>query len=782
MRRRVAQACAAVFVCASAGIVIAGGPNRVVSTPVPVLERPGRGAEVLAILPRGAAVEMVGRENEWCWVLLPADQYGTTRAGWLRCSVLQDAPVQPATASTRPVPPASPTPTPIDGADGGVTARGGPSASANIGTAEKAVGAGPGSLARVAASGTGAAANPGAPPVPVGMQDVRARSAFATWFQPRMLRAAVNAGYEAAINGSAGSEASDRMLMGGVTVATSFAILDPRIATFDFTGDFQTGRNDRDVSAAAYHNGNTLRSYRFDAAFLSGRSAPLRVFSDRVSTDTSMVPLTSTLDPAQFTRGVRTSTGFTWDVAVPHKPRFQLSASTGRQSDARDYLFGYNSYNDEQRAEFRVTQDVKALRYDVGYTHGRFLYDVPEAGVRTDTGNNLLNGTARFRASQSLTVDVSGRLSRYRFGFTNRQSRVTGLGGDVAGRYRFSEKLNAFGRYSFSSNAFEAILSGAAGTNDARAVSGASPTPLATNSTFQDGEGRVEYGTPHASVAAFSRATAYGVPVWQPLTLGGLRVFGALARAERRMKGFTLTGSLDGSAGIAASNRSQTEPYREAGVQAGITREWAQRFRLSADGALRGVGRLSFYPVNLDARAFTGAAETTVPSWARTRLAVTWSNNLRDILYNDNKDQHLGYTVTVAGRWYDVALDINRLSTRSILLGADVIAGRPDVALLLSSGGEIYRNIFGSSDRSRALSVNLRPWSGVQVSGRVVRQSQQFPSVFDLFQEGEQVWAVWQLRQLQLEFGWERLESTSSFSVINGRRFYVRVRRDLTFF
>jgi hypothetical protein len=765
--------------CAAAGTAMAGSSDRVVSTPVPVLEQPRRGADVVMIAQRGTVLEVVGRENEWCWVLLPPDQYGTRRAGWLRCAVLDETPRKPAVplvgaSASRP----SAAPTTEDVEPRG--ARGGP-LDGPVTRIDENAGVGAPGRAR-ASSRNGAVPNPGAPPLPVGMENVRTRSTFATWFQPRMLRAAVNGGYEAATNGSAGSDASDRILMGGVTVSTSFAILDPRIATFDFTGDFQTGHNNRAVSASTYRNANTLQSYRFDAAFLSGRSAPLRVFSDRVSTDTSTVPLTSTLDPSQFTHGVRTSTGFTWDVTVPHKPRVQVSASTGRQSDARDYLFGYNSYNDEQRAEFRVTQDLEAVRYDVALTHVRFVYDVPDAGVRTDTGNDLLSGTVHLRPSQALSLDVSGRMSRYDFGLTNQQSRVTGLGGDLAGRYRFSAKLNASGRYSFSSNAFEAILSGAVGPNDARAATGASPTPLATNTRFQDGEGRVEFGTPRASIAAISRVTAYGVPAWQPLTLGGLRTVGALARAERRVKGFTVTGAVDGSVGTAASNRSQLEPYREAGVQAGAAREWAQRFRFSVDGALRGVGRLSFYPVNLDARSLTGSVETTMSSWARARLAVTWSNNLRDILYNDNKDHHIGYTFGVSGRWYDVAVDINRLSTRSILLGADVIAGRPDVALLLSSGGEIYRNVFGSTDQNRALSVTLRPWPGLQLNGRVVRQSQQYPSVFDLFQEGEQAWAVWQLRQLQLEFGWERLASTSSFSVIDGRRIYIRVRRDLTFF
>ncbi len=780
--RRLAQACAAAVLCATAAPVLAGTTLLVVSEPTSVLEGPRRGAEVITIAARASVVELIGREDGWCWIVLARDEYGTRRAGWVPCKVIDAARPQPPSEPAA-QPPVGPTPAvteapanPEEG-EGRTVARGGPS---------EAVGARRDDLAAAAArSAASKAAKPidyGPPPVPVGMEDTAHRSTLAAWIQPRMLRAAFTGGYEAAQNGSAGAVSDDRILQGGLTLSTSFAILDPRVATFDFTGDFQTGRNNRATPASAYHNGNTLQSYRFDAAFLSGRSAPLRVFSDRVSTDTSVLPLGASLDPSQFTHGVRNSTGFTWDVNVPRRPRLQVSASTGGQSDYRNYLFGFNSFNTERRAEARLSQDLRLGRYDVDFTYGQFVYDVPDANARSDTGNELLHGTAHLQPSSALSLDVTGRFSRYRFGLANQQSRVTGVGADLAGRYRFSSKLNASGRYSFSSNAFEALLSGAIAGQDVRAAEIASPAPLATNTLFHDAEGRVEYGGTRASVAAISRFTSYGVPAFQPVTLGGLQTVGGLARAERRTLGMSLTGSVDFSVGTASSNRSQKEPYREAGIQAGVSREWAQRIRFSADGAVRGVGRLSFYPVSLDSRALTAALETMVPASARLRLAVTWSNNLRDILYNDNRDQHTGYTVGLTGRWYDVAIDFNQLSTRSILLGADVLGTRPDVALLVTSRPEISRSFLGSSDRSRALSVHLRPWAGFDVNGRVVRQTQQYPSLFDLFQSGEQVWAVWQLRQLQFEFGWERLASTSSFSVVDGRRVYFRVRRDLTFF
>jgi hypothetical protein len=777
----VAHACAIAVSCAVAAVAAAGTNQRVASAPVPVYEQPRRGAEVVILAARGTQLELLGREDSWCWVSLPPDQFGTRRSGWLRCSALEDPQGAPpaalparAHATSAPAPVASrevevriggPRDAGVAGDDGVREAASAPR-TANSSSPVRATGA---SL--------------GAPPLPVGMVQAPKGNWLTTWFQPRLFRAAVGVGYESAQNGSPGAMADDRMLQGGLTLATSIAILDPRIATFDFAADLQTGRNNRGMPTSAYHNGHTLRSYRFDAGFLSGRNAPLRLFSDRVSSDTRVQPLGASMDPSQFTHGVRTTTGVSWDVNVPNRPRVQFSASTGNQTDERDYLFGYNSFNKERRAEVRLTHSAGFGKFDATYTYGRFVYDVPEASARSDTGDDLFNATAHLTPGSRLSLDLTGRMSRYRFGLTGQASRVTGAGADLAGRYLLSRKINLAGRYSYSSNAFEAIISGAIPVPDSRTSTITSPVPLATNTVFQDAEGRVEYGGPRASISAISRFTAYGVPAYLPLTLGGLRTLGALARVERNVAGWLFTGSLDGSAGTAASNRSQEEPYREVGVQAGASHDWS-RFRVSADGGLRKIGRLSFYPVNLDSHSLIGSAETTAPAWARIRMAVTWSDNLRDILYNDNRDQHAGYTLSLTGRWYDVALDLNQLSARSLVLGADVLAGRPDAALLVTSRPDLTRSFLGASDRSRALSVQLRPRQGVQLNLRVVRQSQEYPGLFglDLLQEGEQAWAVWQLRQLQLEMGWERLASSSSFSVVNGRRFYVRIRRDVSFF
>ena len=419
-----------------------------------------------------------------------------------------------------------------------------------------------------------------------------------------MFRASVAAGYEASQNGSAGAVSDDRILQGAFTVATSFAILDPRVATIDFSGDFQTGRNNRSTPGADYHNGNTLTGYRFDASFLSGRSAPLRVFSDRISNDASMVPLTPTLDPSQFTYSVRTSTGFTWDVAVPNRPHVQVSASRGHQSDERNYLFGYSSFNDEQRADVRVTQDLGFGRYDVNYTYGRFVYDVPDAKVRTDTGNDLLFGTLHLQPRPRLSLDVGGRMSRYRFDLTGRTNSVTGYGGDLAGRYRFSPKLTRLGPLCVLVEHLRSRVVGCDPRAGRAHRGGGQPDGGRHQHVFPGrrrtrrvrhqpdlggrnlpfhGVRRPGLATTHARRPADAgRPGASGAPCTRLLVH---RQRGRVGRHRRRRTG------------------RRREPYREAGFQAGLSREWSQRVRLSADGGLRGVSRLAFYPVNLDSRS-----------------------------------------------------------------------------------------------------------------------------------------------------------------------------------
>jgi hypothetical protein len=70
---------------------------RVVSGPAPVM-RWRMAGETIAILPAGTMVEVIDREDNWFWVMLPPDQNGTHRVGWIEGSR-----VDPAAAATEPL-------------------------------------------------------------------------------------------------------------------------------------------------------------------------------------------------------------------------------------------------------------------------------------------------------------------------------------------------------------------------------------------------------------------------------------------------------------------------------------------------------------------------------------------------------------------------------------------------------------------------------------------------------------------------------------------------------
>ncbi len=65
---------------AQTGVVLTG--------PTPV--RQWRNASVVAFPAlAGTVVEIIERDHDWCWVVLPPDTFGTRRVGWLPVSVLQ---------------------------------------------------------------------------------------------------------------------------------------------------------------------------------------------------------------------------------------------------------------------------------------------------------------------------------------------------------------------------------------------------------------------------------------------------------------------------------------------------------------------------------------------------------------------------------------------------------------------------------------------------------------------------------------------------------------------
>jgi len=795
--RRFAAALVVLALCGDGFPALASEAARVGRRPAPVLQHRSDRAAVLVVLSPDTPVQVLDREDGWCWV---AAQTNTSdarvRPGWVRKDLLVPDNASgtggvPAVvrATGGASPPAS---VPVDRQ---VMVVSGPSAdsidhpsapspsvpapagsSALAFAAEAARRASEASRALPAAKAASSAA---APPAPVGSRPDQGWS-LGTWIQPRALRGSVGFGYQAANVRQASGSLDDRLVGGLATIATSFAVLDPHILTVDFSGEFQLGRATNTSAASAFLDKTGLNNYRLEIGVLTGRSAPLRVYTDRASATSNLQPTGDSLDPLRHTRGVRSTTGFTWDVTAPHVPRIQLSASTGQQRDERDYLFGYSSTNRERRAELRVGGERPTARFDLNLTHGDFLYEVPDADMTSRTGSDLLVVSGRLSPSKRLSLDVHARASRFKLGNGFTANSVTGIGGDAAARYKLTTNLSAIGHYSRSTNTFEAILAGQVDPRQAGAASLPS-TVLTSPTVFSDGEVRLERATRPLTTAAIFKTVSYGVPGFLPPTLTALTTAGGLIHAERVVKGLTLRVGADGSAGTARSNRGLREPYREVGIQAGIGSNLGRLIRFGVDANVRRTSRLDFYPVNLESRFVTAHVETTRPGWAVVHASVTRFDTLRDIVYADNRDQHTGFTLSVGSRWYEAAVDVGQSDTNPQFLSSSVLGTRPDVLMLLASRPDVVRNLLVSSDRSRTFSLQVRPLVGLTIQGRVRRLEQAYPGLFGFQIRGEQVWATYQLRDVQLEFGMESFDSVTSFGNVRDKRIYVKVRRDLLF-
>jgi hypothetical protein len=800
--RRSVAALLALIVVGMGSASLASEDARVGRRPAPVLERRNDRAAVLVVLSPGTPVQVLDREDGWCWVIVQTDTSdGRGRPGWIRKDFLVPGNAvgtggQPAVVrATGEADPAAVARVNADPSAAPQTDRqapvvSGPSADSIDRPAAMApavvsplAAAAEAARSASAASRSGAAAKGGssaaAPPPPVGSTPDRG-SSLGAWIQPRALRGSVGFGYQSANVRQASGSLDDRRAGGLASIAASFAVLDPQILNVDFSGEFQLGRSTNTSSTSAFRDKTGLNSYRLEVGVLTGRSAPLHVYSDRASATSDLQSTGDSLDPLRHTRGVRSATGFTWDVTAPHLPRIQLSASTGQQVDERDYLFGYSSTNRERRAELRISGERPKARFDFNLTHGDFLYQVADADMSSRTGSDLLLASGRLSPSARLTLDVHARASRFKLGNGFAASSVTGVGGDAAARYRFTTNVSAIGRYSRSTNTFEAMLSGQVDPRQAAAASIPS-TALTSPSVFSDGEVRVERATRQLTTAAIFKTVSFGVPSFLPPTMTALTTAGGLVSGERTVKGLTLRAGGDGSVGTAGSNQGLREPYREVGIQAGVASNVGRLIRFGLDGNVRRTSRLDFYPVNLESRFVTAHVETTRPGWAVVHASVTRFDTLRDIVYADNRDQHTGYTVGVGSRWYDATVDVGQSNTTPLFLSSTVLGSRPDVVLLLLSRPDLVRNLLISTDQSKAFSLQVRPLDGLTVQGRVRRLEQAYPGLLGFQIRGAQLWATYQLRDLQLEFGMESFDSVTSYGNVRDRRIYVKVRRDLLF-
>jgi hypothetical protein len=805
----------ALVACLPSASSSAADTVKVGSRPAPVRENPTSRSPVVLTVPPSTELQAFDREGTWVWVVAREGTGGPTRAGWIDQQFLArpEAPARP--EATRPSTPAAasvsrsadssesaPPPSPAR-LPAAAPAAGGPSAAgtttefaapgnrdASLASLAEAARLASSAASKAAGSSSGGrdprakppAVATGEPPSPVGGPPKEHGSALGEWIQPQALRASLAFNYQATSTRQDLGALDDRLYSGGGTIATSFAVLDPRILSVDFAGDFQAGRTTSRAPLASFRDTSALRSYRLSLGVLTGLNAPLRLFADRLSSSSNLQPLSETIDPFRRTRGVRSGAGFTWDITDAHLPRIQISASTGRQADERNYVFGYSSTNDERRVEVRAGREHAFGRYQVEYSHASYLYDVPGAGVRSATGNDILQGSLHLTPSSRLSLDLSGRNTRFGFDVGERTTRVSGTGGDAGGRFDLGGHVSISGRYSFSSNAFEAALSGRIDPQQAGAAPVTSADQLGSRTLFHDGEARVEYATRPVTLAAVLKSVSFGVPSFQAPTLTDLTTMGGVFRVEHTWGGFAVHAGGDAATGRARSNQGLAQHYDESGVTAGVSHDASTGLRFGVDAGIRRVGRLSFFPVSLESRSTSLRLETMRPGWARLRATVTRFDNLRDIMLSDSRDQHTGYSLGIAGSRYDLSADIDRTDTNSLLLSPSVLGSRPDVAILVASRPDLFRNLLAARDRTRLVSLQVRPFAGFQLQGRLRRQEQAYPNLFGFEVRGAQAWASYQVREVQLEFGWEYFDSRTSFGNVRDRRIYFRVRRDVLFF
>lgn len=755
---------------------------RVGDRPAPLREEPDERAAIVATVAAGCELQAGYRDGDWLWVVA-TEPAGAGRSGWIRRQALTADPVP------------SPAQTSNDNAASRETSAGAQNGQTIISSQRRVTLGAVADAARAASAaareraGNATAGGRRAPivgsaepPAPVGGSSGERGSLLGDWILPRALRVSFAFNYQSADVRQALHSMNERLQGGGGTIGASFAVLDPRILTVDFAGDLQLSRTTSRASLASFRNTSGLRSYRLDLGVLTGLKAPLRVFADRTDSTSNLQPSGATLDSTRRTRGVRRGLGFSWDINVDRLPRIQLSASTGRQLDERNYLFGYSSTNDEKRAEIRASRDHARGRYEIDFTHGDFAYDVPAAGVRSATASDVFQAIGRLTPTSRFALDVHARATRFRFGAGRQDSRVSGAGGDVAARYRIGANFAATGRYSFSNNAFEAALSGQLDASQPGATPVTTSSQLQERTRFQDGETRLEYTTRPLTAAVVLKTVSFGVPAHLATTLSDLTTAGGLVRTERTWLGLSWHAGADAALGRAHSNQRAEQPYHEAGIDAGMSRDLGTRLRFGADTSVRRIGRLSFFPVNLEARNATLRLETMRPGWARLRVIVTRFDNLRDVLYSDSRDRHTGYSLGLAGGRYDLSADIDQTDTHALLLAPGVLGSRPEVAILIASRPDLFRNLLAASDRTRVLALQVRPLAGLQLQARVRRQEQVYPGLFGFRLQGGQAWASYQIRELQLEVGWEYFDSWTSFGAVRDRRVYFRVRRDVTIF
>lgn len=80
---------------------------RVKVGPAPVYQRPQTSSAVMMTAPEGTVLEVIKRDGDWYWVVLPRDQYGTRRGGYIAAYLVELVPRKGTAQPASPWPPAA---------------------------------------------------------------------------------------------------------------------------------------------------------------------------------------------------------------------------------------------------------------------------------------------------------------------------------------------------------------------------------------------------------------------------------------------------------------------------------------------------------------------------------------------------------------------------------------------------------------------------------------------------------------------------------------------------
>jgi hypothetical protein len=609
--------------------------------------------------------------------------------------------------------------------------------------------------------------------------------------QLRSFRTALGVGYDLVgtrVEDTAVYDYEDRMTSPIVTIQAGVSIIDPRILSIDGWMDLRLNWRKYDSDQLASNTRDALQNYRVNFLILSGRSAPLNLYLQRVDLALAQrqnaVQAGTLLDLSQT--GVQTTRGFSWDVAggsrLPHL------VATGDLTDRRDYgsfLAGWDSRSRQQRLELRADKANGATRYEASYSHERSKYDYPIAQISTDYAIDLVRGTTPLLVRPGLSVDGGGRLTRYSFGGLNVLERQRGLvsaGGFGGFSWTWSSHWRANARYNATSNESEVSVAVAPPADSPGAQGGASVSAR-RRFLYQDFDARVTHtgGDGGLVTSVFARGLSLDPPSFVAPTLSTLRLVGLQVDAGRSRGRLDFSAGAEGAVGASTSNRGDDAPYREVGGRVRVAGRFS-RATLSGNGGVRWNDGSYFHPVA--GHAWYGGIETSLDlaSELRVRASATRSFLLRDVVFQRGDDSSSAYSAGVSGTRYDIALDYTHTNSSAFGLveAALLLEARPDLAL--AARPDLFGFLYASEQVLRGASARFTLLRGLDIVGRGRLDRIRRPSSttgFDLEQTVGQIGAVWGVRQMQAELGWEYIDYRTLTVSTTNRRFYVRVRRDV---